>query len=281
MNVGQILETHLGWACAGLGLKIGQAVDAYNLKHDTRPLKDMLKKVYGDDETIKSLNESELVELGGNLRHGVPIATPVFDGAKEADIEKMLDLAGLDHSGQSSVFDGRTGEIVRSPGDGGLHLHAQAAPSGGRQDPRPFDRSVLAGHPAAARRQGAVRRPALRRNGSVGAGSLRRGLHVAGNAHREVGRRRRPYQGVRGDRARRRHVRSGHSGKLQRAGQGNALARPQCRSAQFQAAAARAARRRKPPNNKRRGRVFRAGRPRGVTNYCECSRRRPAKRRWQ
>jgi DNA-directed RNA polymerase subunit beta len=110
MNVGQILETHLGWACAGLGLKIGQAVDAYNLKHDARPLKDMLKKVYGDEETIKSLNEEELVELGGNLRHGVPIATPVFDGAKEKDIEQMLDLAGLDHSGQSAVFDGRTGE---------------------------------------------------------------------------------------------------------------------------------------------------------------------------
>jgi DNA-directed RNA polymerase subunit beta len=110
MNVGQILETHLGWACAGLGLKIGQAVDAYNLKHDSRPLKDMLKKVYGDDETIKSLTEEGLIELGGNLRHGVPIATPVFDGAKEADIEKMLDLAGLDHSGQVTVFDGRTGE---------------------------------------------------------------------------------------------------------------------------------------------------------------------------
>ncbi len=111
MNVGQILETHLGWACAGLGIKIGQAVDAYNLKHDARPLKDMLKKVYGDDETIKSLSEDDLIELGGNLRHGVPIATPVFDGAKEADIEKMLDLAGLDHSGQVNVFDGRTGEV--------------------------------------------------------------------------------------------------------------------------------------------------------------------------
>jgi DNA-directed RNA polymerase subunit beta len=110
MNVGQILETHLGWACAGLGLKIGQAVDAYKLKHDARPLKDMLKKVYGDDETIKSLSEDELIELGGNLRHGVPIATPVFDGAKEKDIEVMLDLAGLDRSGQSSVYDGRTGE---------------------------------------------------------------------------------------------------------------------------------------------------------------------------
>ena len=100
MNVGQILETHLGWACAGLGLKIGQAVELYNAKGDTKPLKDMLKKVYGDDETIKSLGEDSLVELGNNLRHGVPIATPVFDGAKEADIEHMLDLAGLDHSGQ-------------------------------------------------------------------------------------------------------------------------------------------------------------------------------------
>src|SRR5437588_492283 len=110
MNVGQILETHLGWACAGLGLRIGQAVDAYNAKHDTRPLKDILKKVYGDDETIKSLGEKDLVELGSNLRHGVPIATPVFDGAKEADIEHMLDLAGLDHSGQVTLFDGRTGE---------------------------------------------------------------------------------------------------------------------------------------------------------------------------
>ncbi|MPZ56400.1 MAG: DNA-directed RNA polymerase subunit beta [Rhizobiales bacterium] len=112
MNVGQILETHLGWACAGLGLKIGQAVDVYNAnnKRDTKPLKEMLKKVYGDDETIKSLDEKGLIELGDNLRHGVPIATPVFDGAKEADIEQMLDLAGLDHSGQVTVYDGRTGE---------------------------------------------------------------------------------------------------------------------------------------------------------------------------
>jgi DNA-directed RNA polymerase subunit beta len=70
----------------------------------------MLKKIYGDDETIKSLDEDGLLELGGNLRHGVPIATPVFDGAKEKDIENMLELAGLHGSGQSSVYDGRTGE---------------------------------------------------------------------------------------------------------------------------------------------------------------------------
>jgi DNA-directed RNA polymerase subunit beta len=110
MNVGQILETHLGWACAGLGKRIGQAVDAYYAKQDTKPLKETLKKVYGDDETIKSLDERGLVELGNNLRPGVPIATPVFDGAKEKDIEDMLDLAGLDHSGQVVLHDGRTGD---------------------------------------------------------------------------------------------------------------------------------------------------------------------------
>ncbi len=110
MNVGQILETHLGWACAGLGLKIGHAVDLYNSKRDAKPLKELLRKIYGDEETIKSLDEKGLIELGSNLRHGVPISTPVFDGAKEADIEHMLDLAGLDHSGQVTLFDGRTGD---------------------------------------------------------------------------------------------------------------------------------------------------------------------------
>ncbi|MCK1422960.1 DNA-directed RNA polymerase subunit beta [Bradyrhizobium sp. 180] len=110
MNVGQILETHLGWACAGLGKRIGQTVDAYLSKQDIKPLKETLKKVYGEDETIKSLNDSELIELGHNLSRGVPIATPVFDGAKEADIEEMLKLAGLDASGQSTVYDGRTGD---------------------------------------------------------------------------------------------------------------------------------------------------------------------------
>ena len=112
MNVGQILETHLGWACAGLGKRIGQAVDAYYSagKSDVKPLKETLKKVYGDDEVIKTLNDAELMELGRNLRAGVPIATPVFDGAKEKDIEDMLELAGLDKSGQSTVYDGRTGD---------------------------------------------------------------------------------------------------------------------------------------------------------------------------
>jgi DNA-directed RNA polymerase subunit beta len=111
MNVGQILETHLGWACAGLGKRIGLAIDAYYARSDLKPLKETLAKVYGEDNTtIRSLGEGELVELGQNLRKGVPIATPVFDGAKELDIENMLDLAGLDHSGQVVLHDGRTGD---------------------------------------------------------------------------------------------------------------------------------------------------------------------------
>ncbi|MDQ2084576.1 DNA-directed RNA polymerase subunit beta [Xanthobacteraceae bacterium Astr-EGSB] len=110
MNVGQILETHLGWACAGLGKRIGQAVEAYYSRKDMKPLKETLKKVYGEEETIKTLDDGGLIELGENLRTGVPIATPVFDGAKESDIEQMLELAGLDGSGQSTVFDGRTGD---------------------------------------------------------------------------------------------------------------------------------------------------------------------------
>ena len=126
---------------------------------------------------------------------------------------------------------------VRSQGHRRSHLYAQAASLGGRQDPRSLHRPLQPRHPAAAGRQGPVRRPALRRNGGVGARSLRRRLHLAGNADGEVRRRRRTHQSVRGDRARRRHVRSRYPGKLQRAGQGNALARPQRRPAQFQAAA--------------------------------------------
>ena len=110
MNVGQILETHLGWACAGMGKKIGETIDAFYQRQDLKPLRETLKKVYGDDEVIKSLNDDELMELARNLKPGVPIATPVFDGAKEADIEDMLKMAGFDASGQSTVYDGRTGD---------------------------------------------------------------------------------------------------------------------------------------------------------------------------
>ena len=110
MNVGQILETHLGWACAGLGRQVGETVDAYLRSNDANALRGKLREIYGEDETIRELDEKSLVELGQNLRRGVPIATPVFDGAREKDIVDMLKKAGLDPSGQVTLFDGRTGD---------------------------------------------------------------------------------------------------------------------------------------------------------------------------
>ncbi len=110
MNVGQILETHLGWACAGLGRQVGEAVNLYMRQQDIKPLRDKLTDIYGDAALIKSMDDPSIVELGDNLRRGVPIATPVFDGAREKDIVEMLAQAGLASSGQSTLYDGRTGE---------------------------------------------------------------------------------------------------------------------------------------------------------------------------
>ena len=110
MNVGQILETHLGWACAGLGKQVSEAVNAYMKSNDTAPIRAKLKELYGSDEGFKDLDDTSIVEVGHNLKRGIPIATPVFDGAREKDIVEMLEKAGLDGSGQSSLYDGRTGE---------------------------------------------------------------------------------------------------------------------------------------------------------------------------
>ncbi|MBM3562375.1 MAG: DNA-directed RNA polymerase subunit beta [Alphaproteobacteria bacterium] len=110
MNVGQILETHLGWACAGLGKQVAQAVDAYYRSKDIKPLRKTLTEIYGDDRELAALDEPSLVEVGKDLKRGVPIATPVFDGAHEKDIVDLLEKAGLSSSGQVTLFDGRTGE---------------------------------------------------------------------------------------------------------------------------------------------------------------------------
>jgi len=112
MNVGQILETHLGWAARGIGLQIGEMVGQLQTSGDNKAFKALLKKIYRDDEfaDISKLNGDQLVELGSNLTGGVPMATPVFDGASEPDILGMLDQAGLDSSGQVTLYDGRTGE---------------------------------------------------------------------------------------------------------------------------------------------------------------------------
>ena len=115
MNVGQIRETHLGWACAGLGKQVGQMLDAYQESQKIKPLRDGLFKIYGKNDELDALDDSELVESAQNLRRGVPISTPVFDGAREEDIARMLTDAGLATSGQSTLYDGKTGEVFDRP----------------------------------------------------------------------------------------------------------------------------------------------------------------------
>ncbi len=110
MNVGQILETHLGWSCRGLGRIIDEAMQGYEEVQDTSSLRQHLKTIYGDQDGVAKLSDPEVLLLGDQLRSGVPIATPVFDGAREPDIVEMLKLAGFDSSGQVTLIDGRTGE---------------------------------------------------------------------------------------------------------------------------------------------------------------------------
>jgi len=114
MNVGQILETHLGWACASLGKQVGELVEEYRRGGAMRDeLLEHLRATYGEEvfqRDIAPMSDDQLIELSENLKKGIPIATPVFDGARMADIEGMLTRAGLDTSGQVWLTDGRTGE---------------------------------------------------------------------------------------------------------------------------------------------------------------------------
>ena len=111
MNVGQVLETHLGWAAKGLGHKINSMLRSQETIAKIRQfLETLYNKTGGRIEDIKSLNDEEVLELAGNLTNGVPIATPVFDGAAEAEIKGLLELADLSDTGQSTLCDGRTGE---------------------------------------------------------------------------------------------------------------------------------------------------------------------------
>ena len=114
MNVGQILETHLGWACKEFGENIKNLINENQKKIEkTEKISKFLKSVYGQeifDEKIDKLNKTEFKDLCENLQNGIPIATPVFDGAKEQDVTNMLELASLPKSGQTALWDGRTGE---------------------------------------------------------------------------------------------------------------------------------------------------------------------------
>jgi len=117
MNVGQILETHLGWAAAGLGRRIGEVLDRVKRGGSEGELRGILSEMYQGEERgeIEQLPPKDLFELAVNLAHGVPVASPVFDGAREEDIVAMLERAGLSSSGQVTLIDGRTGEPFDRP----------------------------------------------------------------------------------------------------------------------------------------------------------------------
>ncbi len=199
MNIGQVLETHLGWA-----VHRGWQADGERVIGPTR------------------------------------VASPVFDGATLEEIDNLLikssqddpdspvkfkvnqkEPAGRRCSGKVWLYDGRTGERFDNKVTDRLHVHHEAPAPGGRQDPRPQHRSLLPGHPAAAGRQGAVRRPALRRDGGLGPGGLRCRLHPAGDAHHQVGRHHRTREGLRGDRQGREHLQAQHPGVVQGADEGD------------------------------------------------------------
>jgi DNA-directed RNA polymerase subunit beta len=117
MNVGQVLETHLGWAAKGLGIKIGRMLDAQReaAVSELRGFLDQIYNASGRAEDLASFKDEEILELARNLRKGVPMATPVFDGASEDEIKRMLDLADLPITGQTTLYDGRTGDAFDRP----------------------------------------------------------------------------------------------------------------------------------------------------------------------
>jgi DNA-directed RNA polymerase subunit beta len=116
MNVGQVLETHLGWAARGLGLKLGKMLDNGG---KTKEIRSYLDEIYnggvGEAVDLKSFSDDEILEMSHNLRSGVPMATPVFDGVDEEEIRRMLKLADLPETGQTMLIDGRTGEFFDRP----------------------------------------------------------------------------------------------------------------------------------------------------------------------
>ncbi|MCP5149402.1 MAG: DNA-directed RNA polymerase subunit beta [Chromatiales bacterium] len=117
MNVGQVLETHLGWAAKALGRRVGEMV-ANAREIQMAELRGFLKQIYGsmkNQDPLTELDDDQIIELAGNLRGGVPMATPVFDGARESEIKDLLELAGLPRSGQTTLYDGRTGDAFDRP----------------------------------------------------------------------------------------------------------------------------------------------------------------------
>ncbi len=231
MNVGQVLETHLGWAAKGLGLKIGRMLESHAaiVGPARLPRPDLQLDRWPE-------GRHQFAERPGSGGAGQEPDEGRAD--RDAGVRRRLgsrDQAPARARGPAAL--GPDAPVrrphrreIRTPGHGRLHVHAEAEPPGRRQDARAFDRSVLARHAAAAGWQGAVRRPALRRDGSLGARGLRRLVHAAGNADRQVGRRERPHEDVQEHRRRQPPDGRGHARILQRARQRDTFARYQRRT---------------------------------------------------
>ena len=118
MNIGQILETHLGWASASLGRQVNDMLNQLKSEGQTNNLREKLLDIYSAEKhqkVIKNMNDDEILELGNNLKDGIPFATPVFDGAKEKDITNLLSKSGVSNTGQETLYDGITGKKFERP----------------------------------------------------------------------------------------------------------------------------------------------------------------------
>ena len=118
MNIGQILETHLGWASASLGRQVNEMLKKIQSEGQTNNLREKLLDIYTAEKhqkVIKNMNDDEILELGNNLKEGIPFATPVFDGAKEKDITNLLSKSGVSNTGQETLYDGITGKKFERP----------------------------------------------------------------------------------------------------------------------------------------------------------------------
>ena len=186
MNVGQVLEAHLGWAAKELGQMVSRMLDSFE---QSSRIRRFLKNVYaikGKEDPVEGLSNDEVRELAGNLRGGVPMATPVFDGASESEIKDLLELSGLPRDGQTRLFDGRTGESFDRPVTVGYMYMMKLNHLVDDKMQCAVDGTIQPGDPAAAGRQGAIRRPAVRGDGGLGSGGLWRIIYLAGDADREV-----------------------------------------------------------------------------------------------
>ena len=186
MNIGQVLETHLGWAARGLGKKIQGMLEA---NEKTAKVRQFLGEIYNSDRDrvdMSEFTEAEIDEMAKNLCGGVPMATPVFDGAEEKEIKRLLKMADLPESGQTTLYDGRTGEPFDRPVTVGymymLKLNHLVDDKMHARSTGPY--SLVTQQPLGGKAQ--FRWPAFRGNGGLGTGSLRCRLHPAGNADCQV-----------------------------------------------------------------------------------------------